>query len=99
MEAVLYDRMDKGSSGRWIAEYGQTPETLAAAVLDWLRTELAAEGMLRHVTEALVRANNDDCDGYLPLTEADIQTLAVTYEDDAIAALEAVAERLAGGER
>ena len=72
---------------------------LAAAVLDWLRTELAAEGMRRHVTDALVRANNDDCDGYLPLTEADIQTLSVTYEDDATAALEAVAERLAGGER
>ena len=52
---------------------------VAAAVLDWLRTELAAEGMREAVSVSLGFSNCSD--------------------DDATAALEAVAERLAGGER
>lgn len=61
---------------------------LAAAVLDWLRDELAAEGMRDHVTIEVRRGAYD--------TRRLSQS---RNEARATAALEAVAERLAGGER
>ena len=67
--------------GAWTANHRAH---VAAAVLDWVRTELAAEGMREAVAEAV----------WTEVHDSRPQSTGV-----ATAALEAVAERLAGGER
>jgi hypothetical protein len=70
---------------------------LADAALRWVYARLSDPAAVEAVARALVVATEDDCDGYLPLTAVDIDTLSVTRMEDAAVALDAVRALLMGG--